>query len=269
MHPGVVLLHGGGQTRHSWYGAVDELSQAGYYAVSVDLRGHGESAWADDGDYSIDAFSYDVACVAHALPASPTLIGASLGGVAALIAVGDAAQQGLPPVARALVLVDVAPRMDSAGIDRIRGFMDARPDGFESLQEAADEIARYLPHRPRPGNLDGLRKNLRQGSDGRWRWHWDPAFRTYRPSSGALSMSARMEQAARYVHIPTLIVRGMQSELVNQASVRHLQSLIPHAEVAEVAGAGHMVAGDRNDAFNASIQSFLTQHLSVASLPSA
>ena len=172
--PPVVLLHGGGQTRHSWGTTLTMLGDKGWRAYSVDLRGHGDSEWAADGDYTLDAFAGDVVAITRALGDAPALVGASLGGIASLAAIGEQPDE---EIARALVLVDVAPRIEEAGRDRIGAFMiEHMDDGFASLDEVADAIQGYNPHRPRPTNLDGLEKNLRQGDDGRWYWHWDPAF---------------------------------------------------------------------------------------------
>src|SRR5690606_10858671 len=98
----------------------------------------------------------------------PVLVGASLGGLTALLLEGEIA----PGTARGLVLVDVAPRVEPEGVLRIHAFMTAHPDGFADLEEAAAAISDYLPHRPRRGVPPGLAKNLRRGADGRWRWHW-------------------------------------------------------------------------------------------------
>ncbi|HEX9505334.1 MAG TPA: alpha/beta fold hydrolase, partial [Acidimicrobiia bacterium] len=151
--PPVLLLHGGGQTRFAWGTTAAALADHGWHAYRVDLRGHGESAWPDDGDYRIDAFAADVRAIAAALSEPPVLVGASLGGVSSLIAIGESAA----PVARALVLVDVAPTIERAGAERIGAFMSANlEDGFGSLEEVADAIAAYNPHRPRPSDLSGL-----------------------------------------------------------------------------------------------------------------
>ena len=172
--PPVVLLHGGGQTRHSWGTTLGAVASKGWRAYAVDLRGHGESAWATDGDYTLDAFAGDVLAISHALDQPPALVGASLGGIASLAAIGEHTDE---EVARALVLVDVAPRMEEQGRMRIGLFMaEHMNDGFASLDEVADAIQAYNPHRPRPSDLGGLQKNLRRGDDGRWYWHWDPAF---------------------------------------------------------------------------------------------
>lgn len=257
--PPVLMLHGAGQTRHSWRRGAAELAHAGFHVISVDHRGHGDSQWSDTGDYSLNAISGDVRAIARAQNKPVALVGASLGGVASMLALGEPAPDSAgPPPAYALVLVDVVARMAREGVARIHGFMGAQPDGFTSLEEAADAIASYLPHRPRPSSLDGLRKNLRQGSDGRWRWHWDPAFVQSRSTAGTLI--ERMEGAARRIQVPTLIVRGASSELVDKEGVAHLKSLIPHAETVDVEGAHHMVAGDRNDAFNSAVQQFLRKH---------
>jgi pimeloyl-ACP methyl ester carboxylesterase len=259
----VVLFHGGGQTRHSWAGTWRVLVDSGYRALSVDLRGHGDSAWPDDGDYSFGAFAEDVVAVVASLPSPPILIGASLGGLASLMAVGEAPDQ--TEVARALVLVDVAHRLEEAGRDRIGEFMSGSLDGFASLEEAADAIAAYNPHRPRPKDLSGLAKNLRQQPDGRWVWHWDPRFLTGRFGSAdetraSLLDPGRLEAAVDNLKIPTLLVRGRSSDLLSEEGAQDFLRRAPHAEFADVAGAGHMVVGDRNEIFNRAILDFVDRH---------
>jgi pimeloyl-ACP methyl ester carboxylesterase len=258
--PPVVLLHGGGQTRYSWHTTLRALEERDWRAYAVDLRGHGESDWVTDGDYSLDAFAGDARTVARSLNRPPVLVGASLGGVASLAAVAEA---GDPPIATALILVDIAHRIEERGRDRIASFMlEHVTDGFGSLDEVADAIQRYNPHRPRPSDLAGLRKNLRQRPDGRWVWHWDPRFLSD-PGGGpdetrtAIIDPERLASAAKKISIPTLLVRGRQSDLLSQEGASELLELIPHAQFADVAGAGHMVAGDRNDLFNAAITEFL------------
>jgi pimeloyl-ACP methyl ester carboxylesterase len=257
--PPVVLFHGGGQTRHAWGTTLGVLGQH-WHAFSVDLRGHGDSAWAPDGDYGLDAFADDVTAVARSFDTPPVLVGASLGGISSLTAVAEAPAD--QPLARALVLVDIAPRIERQGVERIGDFMTSHLDGFDSLDEVADLIQAYNPHRPRPTNLEGLKKNLRQRADGRWAWHWDPRFVSGKFGSpdetrSSLTDENRLERAARSLNIPTLLVRGRMSDLLSEEGAQELLAMVPHAELADVAGAGHMVAGDKNDLFNDAIVSFL------------
>ena len=260
--PPVVLLHGGGQTRHSWRHSAEQLGGNGWYATSFDLRGHGDSDWSPDGLYTVDYFAEDVRALARSFPEPPALVGASLGGISSLLAIAEAPE----PIATALVLVDVAPRMEPDGVDRIRAFMRGGANGFDSLEDVAEAVASYNPHRPRPKDLSGLRKNVRQRDDGRWYWHWDPRFMgSIEDAPAALdglprdrfAPQPRLEAAARSITVPTLLVRGGSSDLLSEAGARQLLELIPHARFADVAGAGHMVAGDRNDRFNAAVAEFL------------
>jgi non-heme chloroperoxidase len=246
----VVLLHGGGQTRASWKGAVNALAAGGYRALSLDLRGHGDSDWPKDGDYTLDRFVDDLAMVAATLSAPPALVGASMGGLTSLLAVGEGRVK-----ASALVLVDVTPRVEIEGVSKIRAFMTGAPDGFASLEEAADAVAAYLPHRPRPKDPSGLRKNLRLGDDGRFRWHWDPRFMSEQRSVGM--SSERLEAAARALTLPTLLIRGGRSEIVSPAGAQAFLDMAPHAEFVDVTDADHMVAGDANDVFNAAVLDFI------------
>ncbi|MDB5715834.1 MAG: Alpha/beta hydrolase [Sphingomonadales bacterium] len=252
--PAVMLLHGGGQTRHSWGRAVAALAQGGFHAITLDLRGHGDSDWAPNGDYSLDAIAQDIRAVAATLPAPPALVGASLGGIGSLLAAGE----GGPATARALVLVDVVPRIEIAGGAEIRDFMTGNPQGFANVGEAADAVSRYLPHRPRPKDTSGLSKNLRLRDDGRYYWHWDPAMMgTQGVNLRVEDQHDRLEAAARALTIPTLLIRGGHSRVVSMAGVDEFLKLTPHSEFVNIEQADHMVAGDANDAFNAPLLDFL------------
>jgi pimeloyl-ACP methyl ester carboxylesterase len=252
--PTVVLLHGGGQTRHSWGRTARRLSEHGWTAVALDARGHGDSDWAADHDYSLGAFVSDLIAFVGTLDAPPVLVGASLGGITALTAVGEN-----PGLARGLVLVDVVVEVERAGVERIRDFMTARPGGFDSLEEVADAIAAYNPLRKRPRNLDGLRKNVRLGPDGRWHWHWDPTFMRIDDEPQRRIDPSRLRAAAAGVSIPTLIVRGVQSDVVSDDGLADMMARIPTATAVDVAAAGHMVAGDDNDVFARALEAFLEQ----------
>jgi non-heme chloroperoxidase len=245
----VVLLHGGGQTRGAWGGAVKEGARRGYRMVSLDLRGHGESGWAPDGDYGTDALTGDLARVVEQLGAEPVLVGASMGGLTGL------AYAGAGHPLKALALVDVAPRIEQAGVQRIGDFMTSAPGGFADLDEAAAAVARFLPHRPRPKDASGLMRNLRLREDGRLYWHWDPAL--LQPGYQALPDMSRLREAARRLTVPTLLVRGRMSDVLSPEGVEDFLSLAPHAEFVDIAGADHMVAGDRNDAFNQAVFDFV------------
>jgi pimeloyl-ACP methyl ester carboxylesterase len=260
-----VLLHGGGQTRHSWDNTWRFLVDAGWRAWTVDMRGHGDSEWDGDGDYTLQAFAADAEAIARSIHQPPVLVGASLGGLSSMVAIAQADPQ--EELARALVLVDVAHKLESRGTERIGSFMTGNLDGFASLEEAADAIAAYNPNRPRPKDLSGLAKNLRQGPDGRWRWHWDPRFVAGKFGSSDETRSSvvepnLLERSAAALRVPTLLVRGRSSDLLSEEGARDFLETVPHAEFADVAGAGHMVVGDRNDVFNAAILEFLERHKS-------
>lgn len=260
----VLLLHGGGQTRHAWRHTAEHLGRAGAVAYALDQRGHGDSEWVADGHYAFDDFAADAAAVAAVLTKRagqrPIAIGASLGGIAALLAEGNADRAGTGPIFAAVVLVDITPRVDQSGVQKIQGFMRARAsEGFASISDAADAVAAYLPHRKRPRSHEGLRKNLRLHPDGRWRWHWDPRVlkgeRSFAIDHHALE--AALIEAAKAIAIPALLVRGGSSELVHEAHVREFLELVPHADYIDVSGARHMVAGDANDSFSDAVLDFV------------
>jgi pimeloyl-ACP methyl ester carboxylesterase len=249
----LLFLHGGGQTRHAWGSTAEKVASQGWRAVTIDLRGHGDSDWAANGDYSFTAFGGDVVAVVDQLGRPPVLVGASLGGMSALLAEGTSDRT----VSSGLILVDITPRTNKEGIDRIKSFMKSGLGGFDSLEEAADAIAAYTPQRTRRVNPTGLMKVLRQ-RDGRWYWHWDPAFiQQDRTEVVPDRLAGLLDVAVNNIHVPTMLVRGLLSDVVDQEGVDHFRAAMPEATVVDVAGASHMIAGDRNDAFSDAVVTFL------------
>jgi len=258
----VVLLHGGGQTRHSWAGAMRHLLERGYFVVNYDARGHGDSDWSSDGDYSLNALAADLRAVLSTITGPVALVGASMGGMTSFYAIGSAEY----PIADALVMVDIALRPAPAGVEKIQQFMTGHHEGFATLAEAAEAVTAYSPDRPRPSDPSGLMKNLRLREDGRLYWHWDPRMMGQRPTPEPPASTNELEQVSSFVSVPTLLVRGCQSDIVDDESVTEMQKKVPQTEVFEVPGAGHMVAGDRNDAFNEGVLAFLSRHHPVSGI---
>ncbi len=225
------------------------------------MRGHGESDWSADGDYRVATFAADVREILLRLPPRPVLVGASLGGLTSMLLAGELS----PGIAAAVVLVDIVPDMDPSGAERIHAFMaDKMVDGFGSLDEVADMIAEFNPHRPRPVDLDGLRNNLRRRGD-RWYWHWDPQFidgsAAYPPME--VTDVERLHAAVASIvadGVPMLLVRGQVSDLVSHERASEFLARFPQIGFVDVEGAGHMVAGDRNDLFADAVLEFLARH---------
>lgn len=271
QQPLVILMHGAGQTRYSWRNAGQHLAQAGWHAVTVDIRGHGDSDWSEDGDYSIDTLVSDLLTVVGRLSATndtkPVLVGASLGGICGMLAEGEAVSQ----VFRSMVLVDITPRVDNTGVARIIEFMNRYQSGFATIEEAATAVARYQSQRrpltdsdsvganaSRSKSSSGLKKNLRLADDGRYYWHWDPRLMHH---VGAIDehFYLRQRDAAQNLKLPVLLIRGQQSDIVSCESVKEFLQLVPHAQFQDIADAAHMVAGDSNDVFARSVLDFIAR----------
>lgn len=251
--PTVLLLHGGGQNRHSWKNTGQILADDGLHVVAVDTRGHGDSDRSPAANYSVEALSADTLAVLDQIGEPAVLVGASMGGLTGILA----AHQAGPERIAKLVLVDVVPRYEKSGSARIRDFMFNHVHGFESLEEAADAVAAYLPHRTRPRNPEGLKKNLRR-RDGRWYWHWDPAFLT-KPDDDPSTRADKLEQAAIGLQIPILLIRGKLSDVVSADGVKEFLAKVPGAEFVELSDAGHTAAGDDNDTFSDVVVEFVNR----------
>src|SRR5690349_11518962 len=251
--PSVLMLHGGGQNRFSWKNTGQILADGGFHVVALDSRGHGDSDRSPDGVYTVDALCADTLQVLEQIGRPVILIGASMGGMTGIL-VADVAG---PAQVTKLVLVDVVPGYEKSGSARIRHFMFSHVHGFGSLEEAADAVAEYLPHRTKPRSPEGLKKNLRR-RDGRWYWHWDPKFLTT-PADDAFVREEKLERAAMNLTIPILLIRGKLSDVVSPQGVQDFLEKVPHAEFVELSEAGHTAAGDDNDAFSEAVVRFVSR----------
>ena len=258
MNPLVIMLHGGGQTRHSWKGVAAKIANLGFYVIAHDLRGHGESFWDSDGDYTFDAHRDDLVKIIRQLGKKANLVGASLGGMISLSLAGHEEES---KHCSGLIMVDIGMRPNDEGSDRIVEFMRSGAKGFASVEEAADAVSGYLPHRERPKDISGLKKNLRLKEDGRYYWHWDPLFLTDRTGMGEVREERfkQLENSAKRITVPTLLVQGALSDILTNKEKEEFLNAVPHAKLAEIQQATHMVVGDKNDIFAEAIVDFLSE----------
>ncbi|RDB03330.1 alpha/beta fold hydrolase [Runella aurantiaca] len=256
--PPILLLHGGGQTHHSWGDTAQRLAERGWYAITYDARGHGNSSWSSKGAYLVDALVSDLKAIIHQVGGKPAIIGASMGGITALVLEGESIES----LTSAIILVDIAPKAEQKGIERIFAFMSSHLEsGFASLEEAANAVAAYLPQRSRKDNYSRLEKNLRF-RDGRYYWHWDPTMlKVWKDATPdqQIAYEERLFVAAQNLKAPTLIVRGGMSDVVSDRVMAEFLDAVPHVRSLTVSGAGHMVAGDSNHAFTHAVIQFLEE----------
>jgi len=254
----VIFLHGGGQTRHSWGDSAKIIAQNGYYSIALDARGHGDSSWSESGSYTIEDLGKDLKEVIKQIGKKPALVGASLGGLTSLIAEGESEIS----ISSAIILVDIAPKAEQKGIERIFAFMSSNKHGFASIAEAAESVSAYLPNRTKPKDYSRLEKNLRLRADGRYYWHWDmkilELWKSITPDQ-QIKNEARMYQTAKNLKVPTMIVRGGMSDVVSEKVMAEFLDEVPHVRSVNVLDAGHMVAGDSNHAFTNAILEFLKE----------
>ncbi|HET9483423.1 MAG TPA: alpha/beta fold hydrolase [Xanthomonadales bacterium] len=265
----IVFAHGFGQTRHAWSATAARLAERGYRCLTADGRGHGESAWLDGGDYTLDHFIDDARRLAASLhpqdrpEARPIWVGASMGGLLGLLAEAESAG-GLFD---ALVLVDITPRWEAQGVARIMEFMRAHLDGFASVEDAQRAIQAYLPHRSRDRSPERLNKLLVRMANGRLRWHWDPRL-LGTIAEGSAAWGERMMAGAKQLRLPVLLVSGGRSDVVSDHTIAEFRELVPHAEHRRIDDATHMVVGDANDRFTHAISTFIDGLAARAPSPS-
>jgi len=248
--PPMLLLHGGAQTAHSW----DFFALAvrpDFHVVALDQRGHGDSQWAPDGDYSLESNQRDIHSFVQEIGFDRfVLVGLSMGGRNTLVYTGTH-----PERVRAAVIVDVGPETRREGRRQIREFVTTT-DEMDSVEAFARRVMERNPHRKLPQLVGSLQWNLKQLPNGKWTWKYDKLLRTpgFRPARGTVE---DLWACARNIACPTLIVRGGDSLVLDREGAEHLQQAIRGSHLVEVTNAGHTVPGDNPLGFEAAVKPFL------------
>ena len=249
--PALVLLHGVGQTCHTWDLFAAAMADH-FHVMAFDQRGHGDTDWAADKDYSRASMVEDANAFTDALGLEHFfLTGMSMGGANSL-----AFTAKYPDKVEALVVVDVGPRVEPKGVKHIRDFMKNYRE-FDSLDQAAEVIHRFNPRRP----LEVIRKytvvyNLKETPEGKWTWKYDTYFSDGQRKVDVKQMQAELSAAVKKIQCPTLLVRGGESDVFSLDGARDLQELIPGSEFALVPKAGHSVMGDNPQGFESAVRGF-------------
>lgn len=249
--PAVLLIPSSGQSRAYWHGSAAALASAGRYAICVDLRGHGDSGHAGENGYGFDAHIGDVRAILAALPSRAFVVAAGMGAIIAIAAAGETAAD----LVSGLALVDATIWFDRDVVERLQtALAGARGGVFESQAEILEAIAAVHPTEPAPVATAQLLASFAQGDDGKFRWRGDPRALA---SGGLCEEEERLSAAAAKLTVPVTLVRGSRNETISGEAVKRLQAMIRGAEIAEIEGAGHYAATDREDDFNAILLDFL------------
>ena len=249
--PPLVLLHGVGQTCHTWDLFAAAMADH-FHVMAFDQRGHGDTDWAADKDYSRTSMVEDANAFTDALGLEHFfLTGMSMGGANSL-----AFTAKYPAKVEALIVVDVGPRVEPKGVKHIRDFMKNYRE-FDSLDQAAEVIHRFNPRRP----LEVIRKytvvyNLKETGEGKWTWKYDTYFSDSHRKVDVKQMQEELSAAVKKIQCPTLVVKGGESDVFSLDGARDLQELIPGSEFALVPKAGHSVMGDNPQGFESAVRGF-------------
>ena len=249
--PTILMLHGISQQAHSWDFISLPLS-VDYRVIALDQRGHGDSDWSPNGNYSTDIYVGDIEGFVGAMGLENFhLMGHSMGGRNSL-----AWASGRPGVLKSLTIVDTGPETQRRGQNRIQQFREL-PDELDTLDEFASRVMEYTG-RNREQTMGALKYSIRQRQDGKWTWKYDKAMRV----SGFRAPTWTPEQlwdGWRKIDCPALVVRGARSDIFADETMVRMAEEHPDCTTVTVENAGHLVQGDNPPDFLAAVQGLLSR----------
>jgi pimeloyl-ACP methyl ester carboxylesterase len=249
--PPILFLHGGALTAHTWDLCCLALRDD-FHCLALDQRGHGDSDWAPDLNYSIAAQREDIKGFAEASGLDRfVLVGMSMGAINGL-----AYAIAYPETLSALVLIDAGPNVRRPGSRRIRDFVNGgtEPETLEAI------IARALEFNPRRDPVilrRSLMHNLRRQEDGNWVWKYDRRRFQAMGRDRHAAERQRLAEGLAHVTCPTLVVRGGESDVFHDEDAERLAAGLPDGRWLKIPKAGHTVQGDNPKDLVAALREFL------------
>jgi pimeloyl-ACP methyl ester carboxylesterase len=228
-----------------------------YHVLALDQRGHGDTDWAPDGDYTPDAFIRDIVGFIDALNVVPTiLVGHSMGGRHAAMVAAD-----YPDKATKVVIVDTPAEMPPAILDMIAqqpaSDTPSEPETFASFEDVIRSGIAQYPLTPEAELRHANYHNLYRGADGKWRWRWDLTLLERRRLNRSLQLD--LYSYLQRVQCPTLLIRGQQSPLLTSDIAQKMVQHLPRGRLVEIPDTAHTVNADKAEAFNALTADFLQE----------
>jgi len=248
-NPSILMLHGNSQQSHSWDFVSLALSEQ-FHLIVLDQRGHGDSDWAGDGDYSIEAQQKDIDGFVQAVGLDGfTLMGHSMGGRNSYVWASRH-----PGALKGLIIVDTGPQTQRTGSNRIQQFKEL-PDELDSFDDFVQRVQEYTG-RTQEQVLGALKYSIRQRSDGKWTWKYDKIMRTpgARPPGWT---SEQLWDCVGKIDCPTLVLRGDRSDIFADETMQRMEQVIPDCTTVTISNAGHLVQGDNPAEFLVEVGKFL------------
>ena len=250
--PDLVMIHGLRGHAHSW----DDVSAAvcqDYHVLALDQRGRGETDWAKDGDYSTDAYVADLDAFHQALGLEKfILMGHSMGGRNSMTFAGK-----YPERLDRLIIVDMGPETDPRGGKRITQEIVNVPEEFDTF----DAVVEYMMKQNRFASETVMRRRLlyatKELPDGKIGWRYDLAIREARRNPAPSAPQADLWPVLNQIPCPTLVVRGMETDLLTLETAQRMVRELPKGELVEIPSAGHMVFEDNPEDFITAVRKFL------------
>ena len=244
----LILLHHVSSHAHTWNHFAGRMSPD-YRVLALDMRGHGDSQWAGEGNYTTEHYASDVAAlVEHLGLARVIVLGGSLGGRVALV---YAAQH--PERVAALIMEDVGPVRPQEISQRFADRVAAGDPEFDTVEEWAEHLRGQNRRTPREFFLHNALHGTKRLPNGKLGLKRDVAIqRDFVPME--------LWNYVQKVQVPFLLVLGSESPIVSPEQRDRMLQTIPDSEAATIQGAGHIIVHDKPDEFERTVRNFLTFH---------
>jgi pimeloyl-ACP methyl ester carboxylesterase len=255
-NPPLICIHGLSGNAHNFDRLAAHLAPD-YHVISLDVRGRGDSQWGPADEYNPTNYSSDLAALIEQRQFSRvTIIGTSMGGMIAMLYAGS-----YPERVERIVLNDVGPEVDPAGVKRITDYMSVAPAEFASLVEVGEYYSQNYPamrQMPEPELLDFVKWAVKPAENGKLQWKIDPAVRNV-PRSGSGARPLDMWVPYARITASILVMRGADSDILTRATAERMRAVLPQlTTIVEVPGVGHAPSLLEPEALNA-IKQFLAR----------